>query len=776
MNQRTAQINKLAEGKRDVLIIGGGINGASCAASLAVAGMSVALVERGDFASETSQSSSNLVWGGIKYLQNGSIRLVTKLCRSRNTLIRSYPSSVCEIRYFTTLQKSSPPRWLFYAGTWIYWLLGRGFTTVPRLLSAREVKESTGATDCVGGVEYSDAYLPDNDARFTFQFIRNAWLHGAQAVNYVEAIRCRRQSDQWLTTLRDVRNGTELQIKSQLIINAAGPMVDEVNKVNQVETGSRVVFSKGVHLIVPQLTEIKKIMTFFADDGRLFFAIPMGTRTCIGTTDTPQKQWKNEATEGDIQFILENINARMSLRKPLTKDDVIATRSGVRPLAVKKGANTHGDWMKLSRKHVNEVDWDRKYISIYGGKLTDCLNVGNELRAICEQLGYACKNRPWYGEDEGKKAFLAKATHLNKDCLDGIGSSAEKLWRLYGRKADTLLSMMDDEPNLADEIIPGTGVLKVEVKYAAKHEMIVTMEDFLRRRTNLSLCHPLNEAHEAMSEIASILFGNEGNDRLREYYDAHPDQTTSAQGTVKIVAHRGASADAPENTIPAFQLAWKQGSDMIEGDFLLTSDNVIICYHDKTTQRIGGEKLEVNLTPYKQLQNLDAGIWKGPQWKGTRIPTLAQVLETMPMDRGRIFIELKDGIRIIKPLLEQLHKASVATSQISIICLDQDVIASCKKTIPDVDAYWVVSTDSYQKMGTAEMIEITKRVEADGIDIQASMRITPELGQALRENKLQYHCWAVNDIPLARHMVKMGVDSITTDHPALMKKALNIKN
>jgi glycerol-3-phosphate dehydrogenase len=271
---------------------------------------------------------------------------------------------------------------------------------------------------------------------------------------------------------------------------------------------------------VPQLTELTKIMTFFADDGRLFFAIPMESRTCIGTTDTPQKNWASEATQDDIEFILDNINAQMRLRKPLTKEDVIATRCGVRPLAVSKGTKNQGDWMKLSRKHVTEFDQDRKYISIYGGKLTDCVNVGNELRAICEQLGYHSEKQPWYGEDEGKDAFLAKATRLKKECLDGVDNSAGRLWRRYGKEAGELLSMIDDEPDLANEVITGTGVLRAEVKYAADHEMVVTMEDFLRRRTNLSLCHRLSEANSEMSEIAEMLFGQDGGDRLREYQQA----------------------------------------------------------------------------------------------------------------------------------------------------------------------------------------------------------------------------------------------------------------
>lgn len=245
--------------------------------------------------------------------------------------------------------------------------------------------------------------------------------------------------------------------------------------------------------------------------------------------------------------------------------------------------------------------------------------------------------------------------------------------------------------------------------------------------------------------------------------------------SVEIVAHRGASADAPENTLPAFKLAWKQGADVVEGDFLMTSDNVIVCFHDKTTKRIGGGKLKVTSTPYKKLQTLDVGEWKDPKWKGTKIPTMEEVLAALPADQGRVFIEIKDGVRIVKPLAELLNKASVTRSRVAIICFNESVIAACKKAMPEVDAHWLVSQKTYKKIGVRGVIETLQKLGADGVDIQASNTITPELGKALKENNFQFHCWTINDIPLALHMVKMGVDSITTDRPEFIKKSLQVK-
>lgn len=246
----------------------------------------------------------------------------------------------------------------------------------------------------------------------------------------------------------------------------------------------------------------------------------------------------------------------------------------------------------------------------------------------------------------------------------------------------------------------------------------------------------------------------------------------ASANAVDIVAHRGASADAPENTLPAFKLAWERGADLIEGDFFLTADNVIVCLHDKTSKRVGGGELKVSSTPYQQLQSLDVGAWKDPQWKGTRIPTLAEVLATLPAEKGRMFIEIKDGTRMVKPLAEQLNKTNIGKSRLAIICFNQEVAVASKKAMPELDVHLLVSTKTYEKMGTAGLIKTLKRLGVDGVDIQASRAITPELGAALRKNGLQYHCWTVNEAPLARHMMEMGVDSITTDRPGFLRQAL----
>src|SRR4051812_40991695 len=205
---RSANVRRLGEGTFDVLVVGGGINGAVSAACLAARGARVALIDKADFASFTSQQSSNLAWGGIKYMESFEFALVRKLCMSRNHLIRSYPSTVQEIRFFVVHEKAFRHGLLkLVLGTILYWIIGNFFTRGPRRLSKRTIarEEPIVALDkSDGGFEYSDAYLHDNDARFVFNFIRTALNYGCITANYVESLGSVHVGGAWVTKARDV--------------------------------------------------------------------------------------------------------------------------------------------------------------------------------------------------------------------------------------------------------------------------------------------------------------------------------------------------------------------------------------------------------------------------------------------------------------------------------------------------------------------------------------------------------------------------------------------
>ena len=534
---RKSNVARLDRGTFDVLVVGGGINGAVAAACLAARGLKVALVDRGDFAGFTSQQSSNLAWGGIKYMETFEMGLVSKLCASRNKLIRSYPSTVQEIRFFTTHTKGfRHGLWKLAAGTWLYWLLGRFFTKTPRLLTLGDMAKEEPIVNldgADGGFEYSDAYLHDNDARFVWNFIRSALDHGCAAANYVESLGSERKGDVWETRVRDVDTGVEKVVRSRVLLNACGPFVDDENEKSQVKTAHKHVFSKGIHLVVPRLTKSRRVLTFFADDGRLFFVIPMGPRTCIGTTDTRVASPHSHVTPEDREFVLSNINKRLRLDAPLTEADIIAERCGVRPLVV---ANTGGDtkdWLQLSRKHAIDVDESKRHISIYGGKLTDCLNVGEEIAALCQRLGLVLPypERVWYGEPRGeaRDEFWHQAELMELDALTAKADAEKltsRLWRRYGSAAFGMLEEIRRDPKMGELLIEGAEYLRCEIEHAARREMIVRLDDFLRRRSKISLVISEAELRKAagLKEACEILFGSRAEERMKEYFEARDER------------------------------------------------------------------------------------------------------------------------------------------------------------------------------------------------------------------------------------------------------------
>lgn len=521
---RQSVIDRLSRDAFDVLVVGGGINGAVSAAALSTRGAHVALLERADFASATSQESSNLIWGGIKYLESYELGLVRKLCRARNQLLRAYPSSVKEVRFYTAHARGfRHGRGTLVMGAWLYWTLGGFFTRRPRLLSRAQMEreEPTVALDGVdGGFEYSDAYLPDGDARFVWGFVREALDHGCAAANYVEVLGARRDGDGWLADVRDRVGGRTTTVRARVLVNACGPYADGLNARNGVRTAHHHVLSKGIHLLVPRIAPGPRVLTFFADDGRLFFAIPLGSTTCIGTTDTPVDDPGVTVTPEDRRFVLANINKRLRLARPLTEADVIAERCGVRPLAVERAGDRARDWMQLSRRHAIDTDEAARHVTIFGGKLTDCLNVGEKICAEAIRLGVNLPDpkRRWFGEPPAaiREEFLHQAERLG---VPGAGALAERLWRRHGLHALSLLEAIRRDPRAAEPALPGADHLRCEVELMAEREMVVDLEDFLRRRTGIAQSIRREEIARApeLRDVCRVLFGARADEGLAAF-------------------------------------------------------------------------------------------------------------------------------------------------------------------------------------------------------------------------------------------------------------------
>ena len=234
-------------------------------------------------------------------------------------------------------------------------------------------------------------------------------------------------------------------------------------------------------------------------------------------------------TDEDRDFILDNVNQLLNLPKPLTRADIISERCGVRPLAIEGGNGGTADWVKLSRKHAIDINKKQKYISIFGGKLTDCINVGNEVSEIVEAFNIKLKEPDitWYGEPTNgiKEQFLAEARAINLDAMTWENSAeplSERFWRRYGANAIELVAKIKHDKNQAELLIEYAEYTRCEIEYAAKHEMITKLEDFLRRRSKISLVVRQDDLLNAtgLKETCEILFGSEAEEKMQEYVDS----------------------------------------------------------------------------------------------------------------------------------------------------------------------------------------------------------------------------------------------------------------
>lgn len=239
-----------------------------------------------------------------------------------------------------------------------------------------------------------------------------------------------------------------------------------------------------------------------------------------------------------------------------------------------------------------------------------------------------------------------------------------------------------------------------------------------------------------------------------------------------IIGHRGASRDAPENTLASFRLAFEQGADGIEADFRLTRDGRIVCLHDEGTARTAGAQLYVADTELAALRLLDAGAWKGGQWAGEPIPTLQEVLSALPEGK-KLFIELKSGPEMLPALAADLA-AATTPSRVMFLSFDADLIRALKDQLPDFPACWL--TD-YRWRGAwhpsrQELLSTLESCGADGLASRDRAILDLSLVRELRQRGLQIHVWTVDAPAAALRLRELGVDSIMTNRPGYLRAAL----
>ncbi len=241
---------------------------------------------------------------------------------------------------------------------------------------------------------------------------------------------------------------------------------------------------------------------------------------------------------------------------------------------------------------------------------------------------------------------------------------------------------------------------------------------------------------------------------------------------LKIIAHRGASDLAPENTLAAVELAWRLGADVVEVDVRLTRDGRIVVIHDETTDRTAGQHLEIAATDSSQLRLLDVGRHKHPRFAGERIPYLEEVLQTVPPER-QFFVEIKCGPEILSPLVDTIT-GSGKRSQVVIIGFDLDTVRAAKTVLPDVPIHWLCDKRVFASYDRS-IVEQAKAGGVDGLDVHWT-GVTRRFLRAVKTVGLSLYVWTVDDPAQALRLAALGVDGITTNRPDRLRRRMGPVN
>ena len=496
----------------DIFIIGGGINGCGIARDAAGRGLSVTLAEMNDLGWATSSSSTKLFHGGLRYLEYLEVRLVREALTERETLLRAMPHISWPMRFVLPYHKDmrfesdTPvskllsfalpwmkgrrPAWLIRLGLFMYdHLGGRKILPGTTTLSLRDTPEGAPLkTKFERAYEYSDCWV--EDARLVVLNARDAVARGACILPRTQVIRTTRRADHWDIETKDTENGRTTHHKARILINAAGPWVgDMIEDVLDITSQDRVMLVRGSHIVTPKLFDHGKAYFFQGEDGRIIFAIPYETDfTLIGTTDAPHENpdTRPVCTEDEQQYLIDFAN--QYFRDPITRQDVVWSYSGVRPL-FDDGASSA---TAATREYVLKINAEggAPVLNIFGGKITTYRRLAeNVLAKLAPNL--AKPTATWTsgvalpGGDfpvDGVEALLQR---LKSDYPFLTDRWAARLIRAYGTEAWTVLGRAQSKEELGIDF--GATLTEREVKWLKAEEFAQTAEDILWRRSKLGL-------------------------------------------------------------------------------------------------------------------------------------------------------------------------------------------------------------------------------------------------------------------------------------------------
>lgn len=467
----------------DLLIIGGGINGAGIARDAAGRGLSVCLVEKSDLASATSSSSTKLVHGGLRYLEHYEFRLVRESLIERERLLAIAPHIIWPLRFVLPHDKGLRPKWMLRLGLFLYDNLGgRKLLPATKTVDLRAAPHGAVLEDrLVRGFEYSDCWV--EDSRLVALNCIDARERGAVIRTQTECVSLERGEDVWSATL--LGPDGETIITARQVVNAAGPWVDTV--LNRALPGKRhenLRLVKGSHLIFPRLYDHDRCYIFQNKDNRIVFAIPYERDfTLVGTTDVLFKGDPQgiDISDEEARYICESVNEY--LRVDVSPEQAVASYAGVRPLYEDKAASNS----TVTRDYQFEVDTNGPpLLSIFGGKLTTYRKLAEH---ALEKLGIGGSSwtaeKPLPGGDFPATGFDALLADYQARYSWFAVSGLRRLLRAYGTRTEAVLKGAEKPTDLGEHL--GGDLYEAELEYLVDQEFARTAEDVLRRRSKLYL-------------------------------------------------------------------------------------------------------------------------------------------------------------------------------------------------------------------------------------------------------------------------------------------------
>jgi glycerol-3-phosphate dehydrogenase len=475
----------------DLLVVGGGINGAGIARDAAGRGLRTVLCEQHDLGSHTSSASTKLIHGGLRYLEFYDFGLVRKSLREREIVLDSAPHLARPLRFVLPHDSHLRPAWMLRAGLLLY-----DHLAVRRRLPGSEtvdLKRHPAGNPLAAryrtGFVYSDGWV--DDARLVLVNAVDAQERGARVLSRTKVTALRPAGTGWTATLTHA-DGRRERLSARLVVNAAGPWVAQfLDEHTPRPAKYRPRMIQGSHIVVRRLFDHEYAYLFQSPDGRVVFAIPFeGDFTLVGTTERDYDEGRDLATPkiapDEVQYLLEMVNRYFD--RALTRRDVVWTFAGLRPLLA---ASTQ-DPKSITRDYV--IDFDRDgppLLSIYGGKLTTYRRLAEEVvDSICAALGVVAHHRwtaraPLPGGDMPDADFERFRTRMARRYAWLDRALLERYARAYGTRMERLLEDCTDMADLGEEVLPGLRARELE--YLRREEFAVTAEDILFRRTKLGV-------------------------------------------------------------------------------------------------------------------------------------------------------------------------------------------------------------------------------------------------------------------------------------------------